>query len=48
MHLVVVPCRYSHEAWDMALTYYGDFLSESEPHRVTRICKTRVVLDIST
>ena len=26
----------------MALTYYGDFLSDSEPHRVTRICKTRV------
>ena len=29
-HLVVVPCTYSHEAWDMALTRHGAFLSESE------------------
>ena len=32
VHLVVVPCTYFHEAWDMALTYHGDdFMSESEP-----------------
>ena len=32
VRLVVVPCTYFHEAWDMALTYRGDdFLSESEP-----------------
>ena len=31
-HLVVVPCTYFHEAWDMALTYHGDdFMSESKP-----------------
>ena len=24
VHLVVVPCTYFHEAWDMALTYHGD------------------------
>ena len=30
--LVVVPCTYFHEAWDMARTFHGDdFLSESEP-----------------
>ena len=30
VHLVVVPCTYFHEAWDMALTYHGDdFMSES-------------------
>ena len=32
VHLVVVPCTYFHEAWDMALTYHGsDFTWESEP-----------------
>ena len=32
MHLVVVPCTYFHNAWDMTLTNHGDdFLAESEP-----------------
>ena len=32
VHHLVVPCTYFREAWDMALTYHGDyFMSESEP-----------------
>ena len=30
VHLVVVPCTYFHEAWDMALTYHGDGFTDGE------------------